>query len=48
MAEPGDGSQEDTYAALTDETRVRILFALADQYDKAWSSGWLTFSELHD
>lgn len=48
MAEPGDSSHEETYAALTDETRVRILIALADQYDEAWSSGWLTFSELRE
>ncbi|PCR88909.1 winged helix-turn-helix domain-containing protein [Natrinema ejinorense] len=48
MAEPGDALHEDTYAALTDETRVRILLALADQYDAAWSSGWLTFSELRE
>jgi hypothetical protein len=36
------------YAALTDETRVRILLALADQYDEAWSTGWPTFSELRE
>lgn len=41
-------THDDTYAALADETRVRILVALADQYDEAWSSGWLTFSELRD
>lgn len=43
-----DGTHDSTYAALTDETRVRILIALAEQYDEAWSSGWLTFSELRD
>ncbi|WP_135853962.1 transcriptional regulator [Halorussus salinus] len=48
MTDPADGSYEDTYAALTDETRVRILFALAEQYDEAWSSGWLSFSELRE
>lgn len=48
MTDPADGSYDDTYAALTDETRVRILFALAEQYDEAWSSGWLSFSELRE
>lgn len=41
-------SSESTYAALTDETRVRILLTLADQYDEAWSSKWPTFSELRE
>lgn len=36
------------YAALTDETRVRILLALADRYDEAWTTGWPTFSELRE
>lgn len=48
MSDPGEASREDTYAALTDETRVRILFALAERYDEAWSSGWLSFSELRE
>ena len=41
-------ASESAYAALTDETRVRILLTLADQYDEAWSSGWPTFSELRE
>ena len=41
-----DSTREAAYAVLTDETRVRILFALADRYDEAWSSEWPTFSEL--
>jgi DNA-binding transcriptional ArsR family regulator len=45
MTDENDG-REATYAVLTDETRVRILLALADRYDEAWSSGWPTFSEL--
>ncbi|QIB74477.1 winged helix-turn-helix transcriptional regulator [Halogeometricum borinquense] len=48
MADLGGSSYDDTYAALTDETRVQILFALADQYDEAWSSGWLSFSQLRE
>jgi len=44
----GDNTREATYAALTDETRIRILLTLADQYDEAWSSGWPTFSELRE
>jgi DNA-binding transcriptional ArsR family regulator len=48
MANPGDRDADHTYSALTDETRVRILFALAEQYDEAWSSTWPTFSELRD
>lgn len=48
MADPGKSSYDDAYAALTDETRIRILFALADQYDEAWSSEWPTFSELRE
>lgn len=48
MAEPGAGSHDDTYAALTDETRVRILVTLAEQYDEAWTSGWPSFSELRE
>lgn len=48
MPDPGNSSHDDTYAALTDETRVRILVALAEQYDEAWSSGWFSFSELRD
>lgn len=36
------------YAALTDETRVRILLTLTDQYDEAWDTGWPTFSELRE
>ncbi|MFD1643837.1 winged helix-turn-helix domain-containing protein [Halohasta litorea] len=42
--EPSDG----TYSVLTDETRLRILFALAEQYNDAWSSGCPSFSELRD
>lgn len=41
-----DSTREAAYAVLTDETCVRILFALADRYDEAWSSEWPTFSEL--
>ena len=41
-------ASESAYTALTDETRVRILLTLADQYDEAWSSGWPTFSELRE
>jgi DNA-binding transcriptional ArsR family regulator len=48
MPGQGDGSREDIYATLADETRVRILLALANHYDGAWSSGWLTFSELRE
>lgn len=47
MANSG-GPSDSTYAVLADETRLRILFALADQYDDAWSSGWPSFSELRD
>ena len=47
MTNPGEPS-DGTYAVLTDETRLRILFALAEQYDDAWSSGWPSFSELRD
>ncbi|OIB56392.1 winged helix-turn-helix domain-containing protein [Natrialba sp. SSL1] len=36
----------DAYAALGDETRLEILFELADHYDEAWSSGWLSFTAL--
>ncbi|WP_313693128.1 DUF7351 domain-containing protein [Halorarum halobium] len=39
---------DDTYAALTDETRVRILLTLAERYDEAWSSGWPSFSQLRE
>lgn len=45
---PSDGAHDETYAVLTDETRVRILLALAGQYDEAWSSEWPTFSELRE
>lgn len=48
MSSSGAGPFDGTYAALTDETRIRILFALADQYDEAWSAEWPTFSELRD
>ncbi len=48
MTGSADRTRDDTYAALTDETRLRILFALAERYEEAWSSGWLTFSELCD
>ena len=48
MVEHGNGSRGETYAALADETRIRILLALADRYDEAWSAGWLTFSELRE
>lgn len=48
MAESGEHSYDDTYAVLTDETRLRILFALAEQYDEAWSSEWPSFSELRE
>jgi DNA-binding transcriptional ArsR family regulator len=41
-------ASESAYAALTDETRVRILLTLADQYDEAWASRWPTFSELRE
>ncbi|QAU14106.1 ArsR family transcriptional regulator [Halorubrum sp. BOL3-1] len=44
----GDSSRGEIYRALTDETRIQILLVLADQYDEAWSSGWLTFSELRE
>jgi hypothetical protein len=40
MADIDSGSNNSTYAVLTDETRIRILFALADQYDDAWSAEW--------
>ncbi|NGM70793.1 winged helix-turn-helix transcriptional regulator [Natronolimnobius sp. AArcel1] len=39
---------DDAYAALGDETRLEILFELADHYDEAWSTGWLSFSALYD
>lgn len=48
MTEPEDGWHDGTYAALTDGTRLRILLALAERYDEAWSSGWLSFSELRE
>lgn len=48
MADAGSSSNDSTYAALTDETRIRILFALADQYDDAWSAEWPSFSELRE
>ena len=48
MADTGSGSNDSTYAALTDETRIRILFALADQYGDAWSAEWPSFSELRE
>jgi DNA-binding transcriptional ArsR family regulator len=48
MADPGADSNDSIQAALTDETRIRILFALADQYDEAWSAEWPTFSELRE
>lgn len=48
MTDSGEHSYDDTYAALTDETRLRILFALAEQYDEAWSSEWPSFSELRE
>ena len=44
----GDSSHEEVYRALTDETRIQILLVLAERYDEAWSSGWLTFSELRE
>ncbi|QWC18450.1 ArsR family transcriptional regulator [Halorubrum sp. 2020YC2] len=43
-----DSVREARHAALTDETRIRILLTLADQYEEAWSSAWPTFSELRD
>ncbi|WP_434523225.1 winged helix-turn-helix domain-containing protein [Halorubrum sp. AS12] len=48
MADTGSSSNDSTYAALTDETRIRILFALADQYADAWSAEWPSFSELRE
>lgn len=48
MVEQGDSSRGDLHGALTDETRIQILLVLADRYDEAWSSGWLTFSELRE
>lgn len=44
----GRTTPDDAHAALADETRLRILSALADHYREAWSSGWLSFSELRD
>lgn len=44
----GDSSHEEIYRALTDETQIQILLVLAERYDEAWSSGWLTFSELRE
>ncbi|WP_082230762.1 winged helix-turn-helix domain-containing protein [Haloprofundus marisrubri] len=48
MADPGDEPHEDTYAVLTDETRIRILLALADHYTDAWTAEWPTFSQLRE
>lgn len=48
MTDVGTAAGGGAYAALADETRLRILFALADRYEEAWTSGWLTFSELRE
>ena len=48
VTDADDRSRGDAYAALTDETRVRILLELAAHYRNAWSEGWLSFSELRD
>lgn len=48
MTDSDDRSRGDAYAALTDETRVRILLELAAHYRDAWTDGWLSFSELRD
>lgn len=48
MTGPNRTVPDDAYAALGDETRLEILFELADHYEAAWSAGWLSFSNLCD